>query len=137
MRRTLTAMVVALLLAGCASTGGPMSTPNPPASSPGTPASGPAAPGDVPEARWSAILADLSGRGVATDGVQLVSAREVTWNDGSLGCPQKGQSYTQALVAGMQVIVNAGGTEYDYRFGMSDHPKLCQHAIKARGIRLR
>lgn len=134
MKRTAVAMAIAiLLLSGCAAEGTPMSTPNPPASS----APGPAGPSDVPVARWSAILADLSGRGVATTDVQLVSATQVTWNDGSLGCPKKGQMYTQAVVDGMQVIVSVDGTEYDYRFGVSDHPKLCVRTVQARGVHRR
>lgn len=122
MRRMLAAVVLTILMSGCASTGGPMSTPSTPAS----PSPSASAPGDVPEARWAAILADLAARGVATDDVQLVSARSVTWNSGALGCPKPGSSYTQALVNGMQVVVSAAGKQYDYRFGSSDTPKLCE-----------
>lgn len=75
--------------------------------------------------QWAAILTDLAERGVATADVELVSARQVTWNDGSLGCPKPGSSYTQALVPGMQVLVLAAGTQYDYRFGRSSVPRLC------------
>lgn len=81
---------------------------------------------EVPPKRWAAIISDLSGRGVPTDAVALVSARDVTWNDGSLGCPKPGQSYTQALVPGMQVVVKVGTMTYDYHFGNADTPKLCQ-----------
>ena len=130
MKRTVIAAILVFLLAGCASGGTPMNTPS-------TPASSGAAHGEVSEARWNAILADLDGRGVATDDVQLVSAEQVTWNDGSLGCPKPGQSYTQAIVAGMKVVVSAEGKQYDYRFGTSDNPKLCDRTLKARGIRLR
>ena len=133
MRRTLAAVVLTILISGCASTGGPMSTPGTPSSA--TPSA--SAPGDVPAARWTAILADLAARGAATDDVQLVSARQVTWSDGSLGCPQPGQSYTQAVVDGMQVVVGAAGKQYDYRFGASDHPRLCVRAAGVRGIRVR
>jgi hypothetical protein len=34
--------------------------------------------------------------------------------------------YTQAMVDGMQVIVSVGGTQYDYRFGTSGTPVLCE-----------
>ena len=80
----------------------------------------------VPPKRWAAIIGDLTTRGVPTDAVALVSATSVTWNDGSLGCPQPGQSYTQALVPGLHVIVKVGTTEYDYRFGRTDTPRLCE-----------
>ena len=57
---------------------------------------------------------------------QLVSAQSVTWNSGALGCPKPGMSYTQAMVDGMQVIVAVDGTPYDYRFGRTDTPVLCE-----------
>lgn len=131
MRRTLVAAALALLLSGCAA-GGPMSTPSeqpPPGASPSTSPGGSPGQGGtaaVPAARWQAILDDLGRRGVDTGTVEVVSAREVTWNDGSLGCPKPGQFYTQALVPGLQVVVRAGVTEYDYRFGRGDRPKLCE-----------
>ncbi len=99
---------------------GPGSTP--PTSA--TPGGSPSA--EVPPKRWAAILGDLTARGVPTDSVALVSARSVTWNDGALGCPKPGQSYTQSLVPGMQVVVSVGAVTYDYRFGRSDNPQLCQ-----------
>ena len=81
-------------------------------------------PADVPAARWSAIEDDLVARGVAGEPV-LVSAENVTFNDGSLGCAEPGQAYTQAIVEGMRVVVQVDGTAYDYRFGAGDSPKLC------------
>ncbi|MGC3995249.1 MAG: hypothetical protein QM779_14230 [Propionicimonas sp.] len=127
MRRAAVAVALVVLLSGCASGGTAMSTPTPSAS--GTPASASPSPtgtNAVPAARWTAILADLEKRGVPTDDVQVVSARTVTWNSGALGCPQPGKMYTQALVDGLQVVVSAGGKQYDYRFGHSDNPKLCE-----------
>ena len=78
----------------------------------------------VPQARWDALVADLSARGV-TSTPTLVSAEAVTFSDGSLGCTSPGQSYTQALVDGMRVVVTAGDKTYDYRFGTGDDPVLC------------
>lgn len=79
----------------------------------------------VPVARWDAIVADLAGRGV-TGTPTLVSAAHVTWNNGALGCPTPGQSYTQAIIDGMRVIVSVDDSRYDYRFGTTDVPRLCQ-----------
>ncbi len=76
--------------------------------------------------RWAAILDDLRRRGVATQGATVVSAEEVVWNDGSLGCPQPGHSYTQAQMPGQRVVVTVAGTRYDYRFGRGDAPVLCE-----------
>ncbi|WP_239453288.1 MULTISPECIES: hypothetical protein [Microbacterium] len=78
----------------------------------------------VPPARWDAIVADLAARGI-TGTPELVSSHAVTWRNGALGCPQPGMSYTQALVDGMRVVVVVDGTEYDYRFGRGDTPRLC------------
>jgi hypothetical protein len=112
-----------LLLAGC-TTGGNMTNPG---STPTQPSASPSGSNsDVPPKRWAAIISDLTARGVPTDSVALVSARSVTWNDGSLGCPKPGQSYTQSLIPGMQVVVTVGAVSYDYRFGRTDNPVLCQ-----------
>src|SRR5262245_15735361 len=35
--------------------------------------------------------------------IVLVSFREVAWPDGSLGCPEEGKMYTQAVVDGYQI----------------------------------
>ena len=53
-----------------------------------------------------ALLADAAQRsGVPQDRLRVVRAVAVTWPDGSLGCPQPGFSYTQALVPGWQVSI--------------------------------
>ena len=57
----------------------------------------------------------------------MVSAEPKTWNDGSLGCPQPGQLYTQALVPGYQVILDANGKQMDYRATESGDVKLCEN----------
>ena len=77
--------------------------------------------------QWAAILTDLAERGVATADVELVSARQVTWNDGSLGCPTPGVQYTQAQVEGMRVVVEADARQFDFRFGRTDTPTLCEN----------
>ncbi len=93
------------------------------------PSAGPSAdpsgvPADVPAARWAAIQDDLATRGVSGT-VELVSAENVVFSDGSLGCPSPGQSYIQAQVDGMRVVVAVDGTTYDYRLGQGDTLKLC------------
>lgn len=96
-------------------TTGPMPAPTPSA-----------VPTAVPPARWAAIIADLAARGVpAALTKEITLAQVVTWNDGSLGCPEPGRSYTQAIVTGMRVVVRAGTESYDYRFGAGDVPLLC------------
>ncbi len=49
-----------------------------------------------------------------------------TWNDGSLGCPQPGQLYTQALVDGFQVVLEVDDEQFDYRVGSGTDVRLCE-----------
>jgi len=84
------------------------------------------APSGIPATHWAAILADLERRGAPTSGLEVVKGVAVTWPNGSLGCPKPGMMYTQALVDGYQVVVKAGGTTYDYRFGNTSVPRLCE-----------
>lgn len=55
----------------------------------------------------------------------IVRAQAVTWNDGSLGCPEPGMQYTQALVSGYWVVINAAGQTYDFRAGRDGNFRLC------------
>lgn len=69
-----------------------------------------------PERLLAPVLADASKRtGLPTSELVVTHAWRRTWNDGSLGCPQPGMYYTQALVPGWQVIVAAGERSLDYR----------------------
>jgi len=72
------------------------------------------------------VIDDLSSRGIATDAVEVVMARAVTWPNGAWGCPKPGMAYTQMVVNGYQLVVKAAGRTYDYRFGSGDAPRLCQ-----------
>ena len=85
-----------------------------------------AGPEGVPGAAWAAILADLERRTGSAPEPEVVSAEEVTWNDGSLGCPEAGQTYTQALVDGYHIVVELDGERYDYRVGSGSSAKLCE-----------
>lgn len=124
-------LIAAAILTACASgepmptsPGGSSSRPPLPTSSAG-PLGPTGTPAELPAAKWAAIEADLAARGV-TAAPELTSADAVTFSDGSLGCPAPGQSYTQAMIDGLRVIVTAGGDTYDYRFGGGDEPRLCE-----------
>lgn len=72
----------------------------------------------VPARILEPIVADAAARaGVDPAGVTVLRSEPRTWGDASLGCPQPGMYYTQVQVDGYQVIVSAGGVEYDYRAG--------------------
>jgi hypothetical protein len=69
---------------------------------------------------------DLARRlGVDPDELEVVSVEEVTWPDGSLGCPEPGMSYTEALVEGSKVVLGHDGRVYVYHAGDDDQPFLC------------
>jgi hypothetical protein len=69
----------------------------------------------VPDALRSAVLADAVRRaGNPSAHAALASAELVTWPDASLGCPQPGVGYTQALVPGWRMTVQAGGVSLLY-----------------------
>lgn len=62
---------------------------------------------------------------VSRDQLVIVRAEPATWNDGSLGCPEPGMQYTQALVEGYWVVIKAGGQTYDFRMGRGGSFQLC------------
>ena len=55
--------------------------------------------------------------GVPAGDLQVVNVTEATWRDSSLGCPERGQVYTPALVGGFKVTLEGGGTRYEVRTG--------------------
>ena len=63
--------------------------------------------------------------GVTADSLVVVSAESVTWSDGSLGCPQPGMMYTQALVPGYRVRLRGPGGEMDYHASTRGALVLC------------
>jgi len=70
----------------------------------------------VPSTVIDAAVADAAARaGVSLAEITVVSAESVTFPDGSLGCPEPDMMYTQVITPGYQVVVEAGGQEYDYR----------------------
>ncbi len=54
-----------------------------------------------------------------------MSQEDVTWPDGSLGCPQPGMRYTQALVSGSLIVLEANGLFYEYHSGGGGDPFYC------------
>jgi hypothetical protein len=78
------------------------------------------------EAVVQAARADAAHRtGVAPAELQLLGAEIVTWSDGSLGCPQPGMMYTQALVPGYRVRLRGPGGEMDYHASARGALVLC------------
>lgn len=87
--------------------------------------------GEVPQDILDEILADGSERvGVPVDELTVRRSEATTWSDGSLGCPQPGEAYTQAIVEGYWVeLVAPDGTVLDYRVGNAGYFKLCEGQV--------
>ncbi|MCZ2114073.1 MAG: hypothetical protein LC131_09595 [Anaerolineae bacterium] len=86
--------------------------------------------GEIPQELFESVLTDLLSRiGEGRSSVTLVSAQAITWNDGSLGCPQPGAMYTQALVNGFQVIFDVAGETYDYHLSDGGYFTLCSNPL--------
>lgn len=68
---------------------------------------------DLPGVR-DAVSAEAARRGVTDAEVTVVSYDQVTWPDGSLGCPQPSVTYTQALVPGRLLVLAVGGQTARY-----------------------
>jgi hypothetical protein len=131
-------LALAILLAGCATQlgGSPNDAPTPDASRPTrsapelatVPASDAPVTGEVPSEIVDRVVADAAERtGAAVEAIDVVAAMAMTWSDGSLGCPEPGMFYTQALVDGYHVVLDADGEELDYRITRDGGFRLCEN----------
>ena len=76
-------------------------------------------------------VADLSQRlNITPESIQVLEAKNVTWPDGSLGCPQPGRQYIQVLSDGAYILLHADGKNYPYHSGGSRPPFLCEKKFK-------
>jgi hypothetical protein len=61
----------------------------------------------LPEAILGPILNEAAKlAGVPVQQLVIVRAEAVVWNDGSLGCPEPGMEYAQALINGYWVLIS-------------------------------
>lgn len=98
--------------------------PSPPARPPAT--------GQVPRDILTRVVEDAAElAGVAPERVEVIRAEAVQWNDGSWGCPEPGQHYTQAIVDGYWVELRAGGEHFDYRLNERGVFRLCEQPFRA------
>jgi hypothetical protein len=131
MLRTLLSIGAAtILVAACTAGGGGAGSAGEPSVAAPAPSSQPAASSDVslPAEIVDPIVADAAARlSVDPAAVSIVSAQAETFSDGSLGCPEMGVMYTQALVDGYHVVVAANGTQLDYRGSVPGEFRLCKN----------
>lgn len=126
------ALASALLIAACAA--GPAATPSmaeeqpipdPTATDDTAEPTPPMA--DITEQGLAALVARAAEEaGVDIGEVRVVTAEEVTWPDGSLGCPEPGMSYTQALVPGFRVVLEIGGDELNFHAAQGGEFRFCE-----------
>ena len=80
----------------------------------------------VPEAILGPILNEAAKlAGVPVQQLVIVRAEAVVWTNGSLGCPEPGMEYTQALINGYWVLIKAAGQTYAFRVGGGGSFRLC------------
>ncbi len=80
----------------------------------------------VPDAVEAAIADAAQHFGVPEDEVAVAGALRVTWSDGSLGCPEDGTMYTQALVPGYLLTIEVAGQRVAYHGAEGAQPFLCE-----------
>ena len=80
----------------------------------------------VPEAILDRVVSEAAKLAhLSREQVMIIRAEAVVWNDGSLGCPEPGIEYAQALVNGYWVVIKAAGKMYDFRAGRDGNLRLC------------
>jgi hypothetical protein len=80
----------------------------------------------VPEAILNSTLKEAAKlANVPPQELVIVRAEAVVWNDGSLGCPEPGMQYTQALVNGYWVVIRSAERVYDFRLRRDGSFRLC------------
>lgn len=91
--------------------------------------------GEAPPDLMAALISDLGQRtGAKAEQVTVIRAQAVVWNDGSLGCPQPGMVYTQALVRGYWVVLAFEGKTFDYHAAENGYFVLCENGQPPMGV---
>lgn len=86
--------------------------------------------GEVPPQLLAIFQDDLARRAlVKHEAITLVSATEQQWPNGALGCPQPGQMYTQAIVPGYRVVLQAAGEKYAYHSDLRGNFVVCSAGL--------
>jgi hypothetical protein len=72
-------------------------------------------------------IQDLANRlTIPPEQIKVADIARVVWRDGSLGCPQPGMMYTQALVDGIRIRLSVGEVIYHYHGSKMGQPFLCE-----------
>lgn len=74
---------------------------------------------DVSKEADSTARRELGSRlGIEPDNLQLVGSKSIEFSDGSVGCPDAGYSYTQAIVPGYALLYEVNGTRYPFHVSL-------------------
>ncbi|MGH8945037.1 MAG: hypothetical protein ACRDVL_02680 [Acidimicrobiia bacterium] len=124
-RTGLVSFGLAMVLAGCGAEGTDSAETAPSTSQPGeTTISVKEGDMDLVDQARADLAAHLS---VPETDIELISIEAVTWRDGSLGCPEPGKFYTQALVEGHRIVLGYQERVYLYHSGDVRDPFLCSN----------
>lgn len=86
--------------------------------------------GEVPQQILALFRDDLARRAlVKPETITVVSSTEQQWPDGSLGCPKPGEMYTQMIVPGYRVVLQAGGEKYAYHSDQRGKFVVCANGL--------
>lgn len=126
-------LAAVLSLSGCGAQGSPTTVATQPESTTTTSTLPDTVATNVSQVEQLAVE-DLAVRlGASVETITVVKSEAKTWSDGSLGCPQPGVSYTQAIVDGFQVALRHGDRLFDYHAGENGEPFLCASSEKDGG----
>lgn len=107
-RSTVILLLTVLALSACGPT--PSPSPTPPAEAEVAPS--PTRPSGVHPVT-AAVLHLSAELDVATERIEIVSARTVEWPDTSLGCPQPGEAYAEVITPGYAIVLEAQGKRFE------------------------
>jgi hypothetical protein len=136
MTKFITTLICALGAAAagsaCASETPPPRTVAPPARIPdpvapqARPEGQPVAIASLPRELRRAVAEDAARRfGVGSNDVVLSNAEQVAWPDGSLGCPEPGQMYTQMIVPGYRLVASTTRGKLAYHTDQGERVIAC------------
>lgn len=135
MSRILLTLLLSCTAAACVATAGdtgpapqgiapPQRVPNPQLND--LPVGKPVSTSVIPRAIRRAVVADAAKRfRVAESAVVLARAEQVTWPDGSLGCPRPGEMYTQAQVPGFRLLAKTANGDLLYNTDAQSTVRNC------------
>jgi len=84
-----------------------------------------AAAGDLDSVVGIALAHAAETTGLSADELEVVSAEDVVWPDGSMGCPRPDVVYTQAPVPGYRVQIRAQQSLLNYHADSKGYVIFC------------